>query len=188
MFHVSCHKAFSFIESMLAVFLVSVGLLVALQLLTLGLKNSLNARDQFIASLLAQEGIEIVRNIRDNAWVDNNPDTTSFSNFPATSPGSTCLVSYDSNIFNCSGAFTTPLYSQNNYYTNTGGSVTKFRRMVLISLPSDTSMVTSMVLWGNKTFSDITCSDYNTCITNLSKCNSANQCSYTQITLNKWGE
>lgn len=91
-------EGFSFIESMLAVFLVSVGVVAAIGLLASSLKYTYSARDQFIASLLAQEGVEIVRNIRDNTWVDSNPITSSFSTLPITAgAGKICVVDKNDN-------------------------------------------------------------------------------------------
>jgi hypothetical protein len=85
-------KAFSLLESILSVFLVSMGLVVSIKLLTLGVSQSMKNRDQFTASLLAQEGVELVRNIRDNNWVDNDPTTGSFyDSARAPSAGILCL-------------------------------------------------------------------------------------------------
>ena len=176
-------RGFSFIESMLAVFLVSVGLLVALKLLTAGLKNSMDARNQFTASLLAQEGVELVRNVRDNNWVDNNPVTGSFNGLNESTQNNTnCAIDYNTSL-NCSSPDNT-LNLNSNYYDHNGGSATKYKRRILLNYDTTPNpnylVVTSMVTWGTNSFP---------IYSNVStQCNTSNKCAYTQITLNKWGE
>jgi hypothetical protein len=167
------YKGFSFIESMLAVFLVSVGLITALKLLTAGIKDSMNSRDQFIASLLAQEGVELVRNIRDNNWVDNDPTTGSFYGIS----DDTCNIAYNSAI-SCNSPDFKLYLNNNNYYDHTpsGGTPTKFKREIIIKDVLGSKDIMSMVTWGGTSFPA------------KANCNTANTCSYTEITLNKWGE
>jgi Tfp pilus assembly protein PilV len=175
-------KGFSFMESMFSVFLVSVGLVVAVKLLTAGLTSSYESRDQFIASLLAQEGAEITRNIRDNNWVDNNPTTGSFNWFPAGSPAN-CIVNYTTigtAAINCAyGAGGDKIYrNASGFYDNTaGGTATKFSRKIIITDVSGNKDIVSMAIWGTTTFP-----------ATVASCNTLNKCAYTEITLGKWGE
>jgi hypothetical protein len=178
------YKGFSFIESMFSVFLVSVGLVVAVKLLTAGLATSYASRDQFIASLMAQEGAEIVRNIRDNNWADNNPTTGSFKWFPATPPAEAeCRVDYakigTADIDCAVAADGYKIYiNGNNFYDHTANlRPTKFSRKIIITdIPATGSKkVVSMAIWG-------------TSFPALASCNTGNKCTYTEITLGKWGE
>jgi hypothetical protein len=178
MFHASSRGGFSFIESMLSVFLVSVGLVVAVKLLTAGLANTYDSRNQFTASLLAQEGVEIARNVRDNNWVDNNPTTNSFSGFPVASDDDCVLDKNDvSNINTCSGSM--QLNLNGNYYVKStgGGNPTKFFRRMKYVLSGDVMQVTSLVSWNSVVPS-----------ADEGNCNTASKCTYTQITLGKWAE
>ncbi len=59
-------RGFSVLEVLIAVFVTSVGLTAVLALLTGSLKTSLDNRDALVAAGLAQEGIELIQNIRDN--------------------------------------------------------------------------------------------------------------------------
>lgn len=176
-------KGFSFIESMLSVFLVSVGLIVSVKLLTAGLAQSFNSRDQFVASLLAQEGAELVRNIRDNNWVDNNPTTGSFGKLPTIDSDSCRIDKNDMDISSgsCGGAVNMQLFLSGGYYVNQGGAgtATKYFRRIKFDydITSPTVLVTSLVSWDGAAPAVAETS-----------CNTANKCAYTQITLNKWGE
>ena len=53
-------------EMMIAAFVLTVGITGALNLIVSVMRNSMNTRNAVIASGLAQEGIELIRNIRDN--------------------------------------------------------------------------------------------------------------------------
>lgn len=62
------YGGFSFIESMVAVVVLSTGIIVSVSLISKALQQTLDSRNQVIAGLLAEEGVELVRNIRDNNW------------------------------------------------------------------------------------------------------------------------
>ncbi|HRZ95575.1 MAG TPA: hypothetical protein P5262_03360 [Candidatus Moranbacteria bacterium] len=184
-------KGFSFIESILAVFLVSVGVIAGLKLLTVGLKDSMESRDQFAASLLAQEGVELVRNIRDNNWVDNDPSTGSFNYFPADD-NNRCIADKDTSGVNIScgvnnGQMRLRL-DNDNYYMNSGSTNTKFFRRIKFNYcnvgcsgiardAAKSVVVTSLVSWNGEVSG-----------TSVDDCNTSTKCAYTQIILNKWGE
>jgi hypothetical protein len=199
MFKIKKNKGgFSLLESILSIFLVSMGLVVSIKLLTLGVSQSMKNRDQFIASLLAQEGVELVRNMRDNTWVDNIPDTGSFYYFPANYR-ERCITDInnigiiDSSSGRCGGP-DMQLFLKNGYYVDSINAnpktATKYYRRIKFSYCNSSGtcglnqgptiasvLVTSLVSWnGNAPNADET------------NCNTATSCAYTQITLNKWGE
>lgn len=60
---------FTLIESIVAIGIFTVGISVAINLINSVLINAgTRTRDKIIAGYLAQEGIEVMRNIRDNNW------------------------------------------------------------------------------------------------------------------------
>ncbi|MBU4056467.1 prepilin-type N-terminal cleavage/methylation domain-containing protein [Patescibacteria group bacterium] len=70
-------SGFTLVEVMIAVAVLSIGLLGAANLITYNISNSAKAINKTIATNLAQEGIELARNIRDTNWFsgsswDNN--------------------------------------------------------------------------------------------------------------------
>ena len=76
-------KGFSIIEVLGAIFLLLVGLIGSLSLITQVSSYTSVAASKLVASYLAQEGIEIVRNMRDQNWVAGNPWDTDLSSSPA---------------------------------------------------------------------------------------------------------
>ena len=74
---------FLMVEVLFALFIITAGLVVVLALYSKTAVNANQDRDAVIGALLAQEGVEIARNIRDNNWAAG---TTAFgANFPPSS-------------------------------------------------------------------------------------------------------
>ncbi|WKZ26971.1 MAG: hypothetical protein QY311_02435 [Candidatus Paceibacterota bacterium] len=61
-------NGFSLLESLVALFLLTMGILPALLVATASSRSSDSIRNSLIASQLAQEGAEIVRALRDADW------------------------------------------------------------------------------------------------------------------------
>lgn len=65
------NSGFTLIEAMIAVTLIISGITGLLVLVNRSMGFAILASNQLIAANLAQEGIELVRNIRDNNWMNN---------------------------------------------------------------------------------------------------------------------
>ena len=65
-------KGFTVLEVITAIFILTVGVGAALSLINQSLATGSVVEQTLIASYLAQEGIEIVRNIRDSTWLDDS--------------------------------------------------------------------------------------------------------------------
>ena len=105
-------KGFTLLEVIITIFIVSIGLVGILSLVNISLKGPSLSRDKLIASGLAQEGVEIVRDIRKSniEWDDwysgissgdyrvqyNSTALMSFSSIPLKLATSTGLYQYDS--------------------------------------------------------------------------------------------
>lgn len=173
-------KGFSFVEVMISVFILLVGIVTVLGLMASVLKNSIDAKDQEIAGFLAQEGVELVKNVRDTNWAKNNK---SFKHpFPNTND--TCRIDMNSSSIDCHHSHSKNLYlNHNGFYVHSSGSSTKFKREIRINYDNghastcDSADVTSMVTWGGASFP-----------ASLSNCNLNNKCVYTEVTLKRWGE
>ena len=170
-------KAFFLIEVMLAIFLVLVGFLTVISLASSGLRESMDSRDQIIAGLLAQEGAELVRNIRDNNWVTGG---NSFNNLPNNN--NDCLVDMNSSEIingNCTKDFSElQLWYKNNFYTIDPSNpfvATKFHRKIDFDINGNRLTITSMVVWGGSFLT-------------VANCNVSNKCVYVKTILTKWGE
>ena len=180
------YAGFSFMEVMLSVFVLSIGIVGVMPLFLSSLREALDVRDQVVASMLAQEGTELVQNFRDNnrvAGALGGPFDS--STFPATSSDN-CWVSYDSNGISCDGTYRLNL-DANDFYTHNAIStaVTKFQRSIEIEYKkmdddatdntgAEKTIVTSMVIWGSTFPGDI------------SNCNTINKCVYTILVLANW--
>lgn len=70
---------FTLLETMVAIGIIVIGLMSSLSLITNALSVVSNIQDRLIAANLAAEGIEVVRNIRDNNWLQNRGDTSKWN-------------------------------------------------------------------------------------------------------------
>lgn len=152
-------KAFSFLEVMISLFLLSVGFLGVLNLAGATLQNSLKQHDIVIASMLAQEGVELVYNIRDTNVAKGN-DVFDGASGPgddvATNPHGS-KIDYDTLLSsglngNCNSVNTCRLnLNAFSFYTHRSGVATKFSRKVTVTdVPTkpDERLVEVMVYWG----------------------------------------
>lgn len=60
-------RGFSLVEVLFSLLILSIGIGAVMSLMTISIKTSNTAKNQVIASELAQEGIELVKNLKDNA-------------------------------------------------------------------------------------------------------------------------
>ena len=159
-------KGFSIAETLIAVFILVVGLVSLIFLTANSMKNSMDSRDQIIAGALAQEGVELVRNIRDTNLASGASNI--FQNIPDTSTG--CIDYSNSSVSSC--GYQLYLSGSNFYLHSSSGTIpTKFFRKIIIStLDANTKSITSYVSW-NGSAPDTT------------KCNAANKCVSVQDTL-----
>lgn len=115
----------------------------ALVLITMTVNSTRVSRSRIIAIGLSQEGLEIVRNIRDNNWLADR--RTALNWRQDMGPGD-YRAQYDSSgllVFS-----TTPLRINNGFYQYTGGSNTPFYRKITIEHINDNQMrIISEVTW-----------------------------------------
>jgi type II secretory pathway pseudopilin PulG len=90
------NRAFTLVETLVAISIFTVSLLGIMSVLASGISNTNYAKQKIVATYLAQEGIECIRNTRDNyvlypghTWVDfkNNLDFTTIP-CPSIDPNS----------------------------------------------------------------------------------------------------
>ncbi|MDD3487475.1 MAG: type II secretion system protein [Candidatus Moranbacteria bacterium] len=79
-------KGFTLIEMLVVIFIVGIGLIGALSFFNINLNNQFEAKNELIAAQLAQESVELLRNIVDynalagNDWYSNITNQTAGSN------------------------------------------------------------------------------------------------------------
>ncbi|HPN96241.1 MAG TPA: hypothetical protein PLK35_00580 [Candidatus Moranbacteria bacterium] len=163
-------RGFSLLEAILSVFIVSVGLVAVMSLLTASIKETLGSRSQQVASLLAQEGVELVRNIRDNNWARQLDDS-----FNGIDAANNCTIAYNSTL-SCSGDYKLSRNTSGYYVHNSNLPDTRFSRKIIISGGANVRRIISMVVWDRDDFPG-----------SVDGCTTKNKCSYAEITLTKWG-
>jgi type II secretory pathway pseudopilin PulG len=165
-------QGFSIMEVMLAAAVLTIGLVAVIALISSSIRNSANSRDQIIATDLMQEGLELVRNVRDNnqAQIFGGSLETGkvFEYFP--NDNTACKIDknfgygidkidYDATDFS--------LKLNNNFYEHTSGTSTKFSRRIIIEDFNGTGRkITSIVTWNstNPPILTTTCNIANKCV------------------------
>ena len=136
-------SGFSLLEVLAAIGLVSIGLVAMLSLVIKTIATEPVLKNKIIATYLAQEGVEGVRNIRDSNWLKNlswNNGLTSGEYRLKIDRGVILEKATDYN-----------LYLQNDRYVhiNTGAS-TPFSRTIILSEETNYLIVQSVVIWQGK--------------------------------------
>jgi type II secretion system protein J len=136
-------KGFTLIEILIAISVFSIGVIGIYSLLNNVIANSYVSYDRFVASRLAQEGLEAVVNNRDMNWLkqdqwDNNLEDGDY------------LVSYDDvNLLNYENAFLK--IDDNGYYNYDAGTDTKYKRKITLNhISSDILNVSVEVSWNGE--------------------------------------
>ena len=141
-------KGFTLIESLVAIFILTISVTALLGVVSQSVFNSSYAKNKVVAVSLAQEGIELVRNIQDTkllqATQGQYPDFETFIQMefqPCSTTGGLCTIDPETlNISPCpsdgnNGPECSLLYLDNGYYNydSTNGTPTVFRRSISIT-------------------------------------------------------
>lgn len=182
-------KGFSLGEVLLSIAVLTVGILPMLGALVGALNTSLDGQETVIASGLAQEGAELVLNVRDNGVLAANDA------FAAFQPGNrTCRIDYDDivlanplvNDIDCSSpGFDSTFYDllvPSGLYAHDSnvGTSGKFKRKIFINytVGPNKATVVSAVYWSPSYIP--TAADVGT------DCVSSRMCVRTSVTLLPW--
>src|SRR3989344_968315 len=88
------NRGFTLIETLVAISIFTVSILALLSILTQGISDTNYAKNKIIASYLAQEGIEYIRNMRDTFMLYDPADTqTGWNSFSSKLVNASCEVS-----------------------------------------------------------------------------------------------
>ncbi len=188
-FQKKLQKGFSTPEVVLSIFIVSVGMMAIMALMTSSLRYSYQSQDVIIATALAQEGLELVRNIRDNDFADGG------TGFPASMfdrRDRYCRTDWDDTQVWCRRAdwnnVTTPtrydLQLATGLYDHggVGQGQGEYSRYLYIEYDDtagqENALVRSFVVWGGGL---VPPDDGNS-----SQCTTANSCVFLETTLTSW--
>ena len=153
---------FTIIELIIAIFILSFSILGVYNAFSVVIILTHGATDRFTAAYLAQEGLEIIRNIRDSNWIDGAADwTRSIQDFQ-----NGCEADYTTGTDVPGAKPFTPWtggedggnylrIDRDGFYSykpmGSGTLETKFKRKITITLLSDYIMkVSVLVTWDEK--------------------------------------
>ena len=135
------NRGFTLLEGLVAIFLITVGIGGAYVLTSQTISSAKISSQKLIAAYLVQEGIEIVRNIRDTNWLEETSwnDGLSSGDWEADYQTQNLTQSYAGHYLNI---------DSNGFYSYSSGSPTIFERKINITPEgSDILKVTVQVEW-----------------------------------------
>ena len=154
------HRGFTLIETLFAILIFSAALISLLTISGKGISATNEVKNETTAYYLAQEGLEVVRNIRDSQFITltsggSGTWTDGFLGTPDCAAPAGCYVVYSSGAIPALDAVSgqsADIYSNNGEYANTG-TPTGFSRVISVQpgLTTDEYIVSSRVTWQAKT-------------------------------------
>lgn len=137
-------RGFSLVEVLVSLMVISFGILGVSALMFSSIKNSVEAKNQIVASNLAQEGIELVRHLYEsgadvlsgNYKIDYRVNAENVATYFTSNPSSFLLY-----MNNTTGVF--------GISSGSGQTATKFSRKIVIDNTSNTK-VSSWVSWSGE--------------------------------------
>ncbi|OHA66767.1 MAG: hypothetical protein A3C82_00680 [Candidatus Wildermuthbacteria bacterium RIFCSPHIGHO2_02_FULL_47_12] len=143
------NKGFTLIEVLAAMFILVIGTLGVFSLIMRTVVFNSSVNSQFVASYLAQEGLEIVRNMRDANFLKMHKGAGGQWNDGLTACAAGCGADYSDTAL---GSFQNTLLKLNNgFYTYDAGTDTIFTRKITIdSLTAELLKVSVDVSWQDR--------------------------------------
>ena len=92
-------NGFTLIEALVAIAILTMSIAGPMVTASDGLKNSIYARDQIVAFYIAQEGVEIIRSVRDGNALNNAPWLTGIDASCTLLAGAGCGIDIRNRIF-----------------------------------------------------------------------------------------
>ncbi len=122
-------KGFTIIEILTAIFVLTVGIIGVLTVIQQTMAQTETLNERLTAIYLAQEGIEIVRNIRDGNWLEGVAWDTDLNpgNWEADYQTQALTDTYDGDFLLIDGGL----------YNYSSGTSTSFRREIIVSDKQD---------------------------------------------------
>ena len=154
---------FTLIEVLVASFVIVVGVIASYIVVQQIFAQTFDASTRLTAIYLAKEGAEIVRNIRDTAWIQDLPWNTNGIGANNTYWEGEYL--YTSNLTSCPGSCTFDnlrflrIRSSMNppFYNYSQGDNTRFKRRIKIERPTaDSIKLTVDVMWQDNGIKKVT--------------------------------
>lgn len=144
-------RGFTLLEVIMAMFLITVGVGGSFMLIQRMVAFSGEHVNKLTASYLAQEGIELVRNLRDSNFLKQYSGTGGTWNDGLTACESGCEMDYnDTGLVSYSGQ---PLKTNGSFYTYDMGEDTNFKRKITITQTDESTLKVNVeVFWEDRGF------------------------------------
>lgn len=145
-----CHPAFSIIEIMAVLLIVSLAMIGVANLAVQSIQAQTINRGSIIAYQLAQEGIEIVRQIRDTNWLQGKNWKDGINS------GDYCVDYLSPTLRVASSLNDCPLYFNNDnwYYSPVtvaaGSRRSNFKRLISINAATSSASVKATITWNDR--------------------------------------
>lgn len=143
----SASEGFGLLEAMVSIFIMITVITGAMALVSGGILNIGVAEDRLVAINLAQEGLEVVHNIRDTNWLANrgwnrwrNGSPGDHTLPPSASGATTCATCYvlwDSQSLTTSTTIRDLKWNEGDKHYEEGGGANDFRRIITITNDPD---------------------------------------------------
>ena len=131
-------KGFTLLEVIAAIFILVVGIGGSFSLIYQTLSAASIVEMELTASYLAQEGIEIVKNLRDRAWLERrSPEPPSWNGYL---PDGDWEADYSSLKLENPYAGTFLNIDSDGFYSYSAGNTTKFKRKISIDEIASTTI------------------------------------------------
>lgn len=144
-------KGFTLLEVVFTIGIITIGIVGIHNGLNYAIEKTYEAREFFVATYLAQEGIEIVKNIRDTNWIEEAAEW----NDGLTSCSSGCEADYSDSALSAYTGKNFYLNPSTNFYEydQPSGTKTNYKRKISIdSGTTDELKIVVEVYWDDNTF------------------------------------
>lgn len=149
------NNGFTLLDVIFSIGIIMVGLIVVLGLFQYVIVSARVSEERFVAVNLAQEGIEIVRSIRDSNWLRGDPWDQGLSSCTDCSSSDHFRVQYDSDSLLPYSAEKLKIDSSGYYSYEVGAPDTKFERTIYITTLTAADCMVSEVSGENECISVI---------------------------------
>ena len=142
------NKGFSLIEVITAIFILTVGIGGSFSLIYQTLAAVYTVRSELTASFLAQEGVEVVKNLRDNAWLESRAATSTSWLANLSETGGDYELDYSTQSLSQAYAGNYLKVDSNGFFNYTSGTQTNFtRKITLVNVSTTTVKTTVTIGW-----------------------------------------
>jgi prepilin-type N-terminal cleavage/methylation domain-containing protein len=141
-------KGFTLIEIIISIFILTVGIVTVVGLITTNVRAMRVVKNSVLAAQLSQEGIEVIRAIRNTNWIQNLRYDTGLAN------GTYCVNYNSTSTITCAN-FNIFFDAARGYTHDPLGQATPFRRQIDIFRTTDAGgveylRVRSTVNWDSR--------------------------------------